>query len=241
MTTRAGAALAAMAFAALALSACETTQQESAKIGRQLGKQTADAGTTGIGTVNRYVQVVRTALVAGTPAAVALELRNTSGTAQAQIPVGVAVRDAKGAIVYRNDVKGIESSIQEMTLLPAHATAWWVDNEVLASGGLASSVTAAVGAARGSAPAVAPSVTFASVSASDSFPGPHVEATVHNGAGPALTQLTLYAVATSAGKVVGAGRAIVPSLPSAGSEGIEIPMTGAVTGASIALTSAPAS
>jgi hypothetical protein len=239
MTPRAGTALAATLLATLTLSACETTQQESAKIGRKLGHQSADAGTTGIGTPSRSVHVAAATLLAGAPGAVALELRN-DGSAQADVPVGVAVRDAKGTVVYRNDTKGIEASLQELSLLPAHATVWWVDNEVLASGGAATRLSAAVGAARGRAPANAPTLTAAGVSASNSFPGPHVDLTVRNASGSAQTQVTLYAVATAGGKVVGAGRAIVAALPAAAGASVEIPMTGAVAGATISVTIAPA-
>jgi hypothetical protein len=240
MRTRAATALAATAVTALALSGCETTQQESAKIGRQLGHQSADAGTTGIGTANRSVRVVGTALVAGAPGAVAVELRN-DGAAQAAVPVGVAVRDAKGAIVYRNNTKGIEPSLQELSLLPAHATVWWVDNEVLASGGAATRVSAAVGAARARAPSKGPALSATAISASNSFPGPHVDLTVHNASGSAQSQLTIYAVTRAAGRVVGAGRAVLAALAANASASVEIPMTGAVSAATATVTIAPAS
>jgi hypothetical protein len=238
MRTRAATALAATALTALALSGCETTQQESAKIGRQLGHQSADAGTTGIGVANRSVRVVASALLAGAPGAVAVELRN-DGAAQADVPVGVAVRDAKGAVVYRNNTKGIEPSLQALSLLPARATVWWVDNEVLASGGVAAHVIAAVGAARGRAAAGADGLTASGVSASNSFPGPHVDLTVHNASATAQARLTVFAVATAGGKVVGAGRAVLATLAARASGSVEVPMTGTVTGATVSLTLAP--
>jgi len=233
--TRAAAAIAAAA--ALVLGGCETTQQQSARIGLRLGHQSARAGTTRIGARNRVVRVVRTAIVAGSPAAVAVELTNTSATAQAAIPVLIAARDAKGATVYRNDTRGIQPSLQQLALLPAHTTAWWVDNEVLASGGAATAVTVQVGAA--SATRTVPRVAARDPQASDSFPGPHVDVTVHSAAAAAQSQLPLYAVAIRAGRVVGAGRALIPSLGGGASATAEIPMTGAVSGATIAITVAP--
>ena len=235
MTSRAGTALAAAVLATLALSACETTQQQSAKIGRELGRQSADAGTTGIGSANHSIRVIAAVLVAGAPAAVAVELRN-DGAAQAEVPVGVAVRDAKGAVVYRNDTKGIESSLQELALVPAGATVWWVDNEVLASGGAAARASAAVGAARAHAPTVAPDLTASAVSASGSFPGPHVDLTVHNAGGSTQTQVTVYAVASAHGKIIGAGRAIVATLAARADASVEVPMTGSVSAAAVSVT-----
>ena len=230
---RAAAALAAAALTALTASGCETTQEESAKIGARLGHQTANPGTTRLGAVSRSVRIVRSALVAGSPAAVAIELRNTGASAQAAIPVSVTVRDARGAVVYRNDTTGIEASIQQLALLPAHATGWWVDNEVLANG--AATTSARVGAAERPAAASA-ALTLSNVSASNSFPGPHVTVTVHSDGSAARSQLPVYAVATSHGRVVGAGRAVLASLPARTDVQAEIPMTGTITGASIAVS-----
>jgi hypothetical protein len=236
--TRAAAALAAGMLAVLALSACETTQQESARIARQLGHQRANPGTTQIGAANDAVRVVRTALVPGSPAAAAIELTNTSASAESAIPVAIAAHDAHGAVVYRNDTRGIETSIQQLALLPAHATAWWVDNEVLAAGSAAASVDARVGAGSGAAPRGRPAISVRGVSASDSFPGPHVDLTVHNGGWAAQSQLAVYAVALRGGRVVGAGRALVASLAAGASAPVLIPMAGAVTGATISVTAA---
>jgi hypothetical protein len=240
MRTRAATALAGTVLTALALSGCETTEQQSAKIGRRLGHQSADAGTTGIGAANRSVHVVATTLLAGAPGAIAVKLRN-DGAAQADVPIGVAVRDATGAVIYRNDTKGIEASLQELSLVPAHATIWWVDNEVLTGGGVSTRASAAVGAARARVPADAPALSATAVSASNSFPGPHVDLTLHNASHSAQSQLTVYAIATAAGKVVGAGRAVVATLAAHAAAPVEIPVTGAVAGASVAVTIAPAS
>jgi hypothetical protein len=235
--TRAAAALAVGMLAALVLSACETTQDESAKIARELGHQRANPGTTQIGAANRAVRVVRSALVAGTPAAAAFELTNTSATAQAAIPVAISVRDAKGAVVYRNDTRGIEASIQTLAFLPAHATTWWVDNEVLATGGAAASVGAQVGTGTG-ARREAQQISVHGVSASVSFPGPHVDVTLHNDGTAAQSQLAVYAVALRGGRVIGAGRALVASLAAGASAPTLIPMAGSVTGATISVTAA---
>jgi len=239
--SRAAAALAATAAIVIGASGCETTQELSAKIGRRLGHQSADAGTTSLGAANRTVRVERSALVgSGGQYAVALELTNAGPQAQSDFAVLIDVLDASGKSVYRNNTKGIEASIQGLSLLPAHATAWWVDNEVLAAAGPPTSVTAAVGASTGSVTATIPVLTTRGVSASNSFPGPHVSATVENRSSVAQSELAVYAVALRGGKVVGAGRGIVAALAAGASAQVEIPMVGSVDGSTISLTVAPA-
>jgi hypothetical protein len=238
--TPAAAALAA-GLIVLGASGCETTQQQSAKIARTLGHQSAIAGTTRLGAANRDVRIEQEALLtAGGQSAVALKLTNTSARAQADFPVLIEVLNAKGGPVYRNNSSGIEASIQQFALLAPHATAWWVDNEVLASGGVPKTATGRLGAATTQAPSGAvPSITTHGVSASDSFPGPHVSVTVRNRSTIGQRQLPVYAVALKGGQVVGAGRAIVPSLaPGAGAQ-VQVPMVGSVSGSTISIAVPP--
>jgi hypothetical protein len=235
---------AAAAFAAglivLGASGCETTQQQSAKIARTLGRQSAIAGTTRLGAANRDVKIEQEVLLtAAGQSAVALELTNTSTRTQTDFPVLIEVLDAKGSAVYRNNTSGIEPSIQQFALLAPHATAWWVDNEVLASGGVPKTATGQLGAATAPAPSTVPSITTEAVSASDSFPGPHVSVTVRNRSTIAQRQLPVYAVALRGGRVVGAGRGIIPSLaPGAGAQ-VQVPMVGSVSESTISLTVPP--
>jgi hypothetical protein len=237
---RAAAALAAAATIAIGVSGCETTQELSAKIGRRLGHQSAIAGTTTLGAVNREVRVGATALVAsGGETAVAVELTNHGSQAQADFPVLLNVLDASGRSVYRNDTKGIEPALQQLAMLPAHATAWWVDNDLLASGGVPKTVTVAVGAAKASAPASVPAIATRDVSASDSFPGPHVSVTVENRSTVAQSELPVYAVALRDGHVVGAGRGVVAALAAGASAAVLVPIVGTVNGSTISLTIPP--
>jgi hypothetical protein len=238
---RAAAALAAAGTIVVGASACQTTQELSAKIGAKIGHQSAIAGTTRLGALNRSVRVERIALLTSSgQTAVALALTNTSASAQAAFPVLIDVRDAGGRTVYRNDTHGIEPSIQQLALLAPHATAWWVDNEVLASGGVPKSVSAQLGAPTATAPASVPEITAKDVSASDSFPGPHISLTVDNSSSVAQTQLPVYVVALRAGAVVGAGRGIVPALAPGHSAALSVPMVGAVDKSTISVTIAPA-
>jgi len=234
--SRAAAAVAAAGAIALLLGACETTQQRSAAIARQLRHQNAFTAITGLGAANHDVRISRAVLLtAGGQSAVALALTNTSATAQVALPVLVAVLDARGRTIYRNDTRGIEPSLQQLALLGAHQTAWWVDNEVLA-GGVPTRVSGELGAATAAAPTRLPAITTSGVSASNDFPGPHVSVTVTNHSALAQAELPVYAVALHGATVVGAGRAIVASLAPGASTPVLIPMIGSVSAATVALT-----
>jgi hypothetical protein len=133
---------------ALLLSGCESTESESARLGREGAKLVAATGTVGLGAANQVVHVGQAALVHGEGrTAVAVQLTDTGSLPQAGVPVLIDVLSAKGASLYRNNTQGIEPSLQEMPLLRPHQSAWWVDDQVLASG-TPSTVKVRVGAAR---------------------------------------------------------------------------------------------
>ena len=232
------ASLALAVAAALLATGCETTQERSAQIGRSLGHQGAATGRLHLGAANRGVHVLRSAVVrAGSQSAVAVELSNPGGRAQASFPVLIAVRDAHGRTVYRNDTEGIEPSLQRLALLPAHTSEWWVDNEVLAAA--PTSVSVAVGASAAVVPHTTPLITTSGANASASFPGPHVSVTLSNRSASVQHGLAVYAVILDGGRVVGAGRAIVAQLAAHASASVVIPVIGSVDGRTISITAAP--
>jgi len=232
------AAIAALAAIVLGAAGCETTQSESAKIGRRLGHQSAVAGQTSLGEASRSVRVKRKVLLSvGGSSAVALELVNASAQAQVAFPVLIDVSNAAGKSIYRNDTKGIEPSLQQLALLGPHASAWWVDNEVLGSG--PRSVSAQIGSSTAPAPASLPQMATSAVSVSATFPGPHVSATVANDSKLAQRELAIYAVILNGSRVVGAGRGVIASLAAGARTQVLIPVIGTIDGRTIALTAAP--
>jgi hypothetical protein len=238
MRRRGASLLAAAAALLLCVCGCETTQELSAKIGRELGHQSAITGTTKLGAVNAAVRVGRTVLLSsGGQSAVALQLVNTSATAQVAFPVLIDVTNAAGRSVYSNDTAGIDPSLQQLALLAPHSRAWWVDNQVLATA--PKSVGVRIGSSTAAAPAATPQITTSGVSASASFPGPHVAVTVTNRSAVAQRELAVYAVIQSANSVVGAGRGVVPSLAAHASAQLLIPVVGSIHGPTISLTAAP--
>jgi hypothetical protein len=237
MTRRSAPLLAVLG--ALGLAGCQTTEQESARIAKRLGHQTADATVTQIKRVNASVRVDSAQIVAGKGgAAAALELTNTSSVAQADIPILITVYDAAGKAVYSNTTVGDSSPSGELSLLEGHATVWWVDSNVLASGGAPVRVTAMIGAQTASAPTL--SLRATGLGSGSNFVGPFVTGTAANASAGPAADVTVYAVALAGSRVVAAGQSLIPSIAAHGSSSFQVTVIGNPKGASYAVTAAPA-
>jgi hypothetical protein len=261
----------AMALAGIALmlavSGCESTESESARLGREGAKLIAGAGTVGLGASNQAVHVGQVALVQGEGrTAAAVQLTDTGALPQVNVPVLIDVLDPKGASVYRNNLQGLEPSLQEMPLLRSHQSSWWVDDQVLAAG-TPRSLQVRVGAAKGAtesgaageagsaarvagnggslagAAAASAGVQASVVSLGSDIGGPYLNGDLSNRSGVAQHNMPIFAVALRGARVVAAGRALVPSLPAftgAHPTSFRIYLVGSPAGAHIELTPAPA-
>jgi hypothetical protein len=235
--TRGGVALAA-AVLAIALTGCESTEQESAQIAKRLGRQTADAAVTQIKTTNSAVSV-RSAQIVRSKAgiAAAIELKNTSGKAEADIPILITAYDAGGKAVYSNATVGVSSPLGELSLIGPGATVWWVDPNVLASGGAPVRVSARIGASTATAP-----TTFLSTNGfgtGSSFIGSFISGRASNAGGTVAADVTLYAVALEGSRVVAAGQSLVPTLAAHGASTFQVGVIGNPKGATYVVTAVP--
>ena len=243
-------AAAALGALALTLSACESTESESARLGKEGAKLIAGAGTLGTGGSNPDVRVGAVALVQGSGrTAAVVQLTNVGAGPQLDVPVLIDVRSPQGASLYRNDIQGLEPSLQQMPLLAAHASGWWVDDQVLADG-KPSSVNVRVGAAKTAAPArvvaaagSSPEVQVSGTTlGSQELVGPYLDGSVVNHSGVAQHNMPIFAVALRGSRVVAAGRALVPSLTASGAgstASFRLYLVGSPAGARIELTPAP--
>ena len=220
------------------LAACESTESESAKIEREAAKsRESEPGALKLGAVNKSVRVSdATLLSAAGRKAVAVKLTSSSARDQLELPVLVEVTAAAGKLAYTNE-SGVEPSLQHLSLLRSHASAWWVDDQVLANQ-TTHAVRVRVGAgkppSRNAQPLLTAKVTrVGGGSASSSLSGVLV-----NHSRVALKKAPVYIVALRGGKVVAAGRALVSSL--AGHPGASAPfhvaLVGSAAGAKIELT-----
>jgi hypothetical protein len=224
---------------AVTASACESTESESAKIAREGGPAAAGPSALKLGAANAGVRASDvTLLSSGGRTAVAMKLTATAHSAQRNVPLLVDVTGKDGKVLYTNGTGGVEAALQRVALLRAHASEWWVDDQVLTAQA-PSGVKVRVG-------------TGASLRASATLPELSTKATrvgeqsglsvlsgeLVNGSGRAQAKATVFAVALRAGKVVAAGRAVVASL--AGHRGTSAPfqifLVGNPAGAKLELT-----
>jgi hypothetical protein len=225
---------------AVTASACQSTESESAKIAREGGAAEVTS-TLKLGRANREVRVSDVTLLSGGGRkAVAVKLSSSSLQAQREVPLLVTVTGSGGKVVYSN-ATGAEGLLSHVTLIPAHADVWWVDDEVLTPGS-ASAATVRVGTGQRSLPgahAVGLSATATHVAAQAGTTT--VSGLLANHTGKAQSSVPVFAVALRGGKVVAAGRAVVASVPvpASAAPSFELPLVGDATGAKIELTALP--
>jgi hypothetical protein len=214
---RAGALLVLVAASAVALSACQTTQELSAERAKNAKKIVNQKGLT-VTKANPDVAVGRTAVIQDANGiAAVVELRNKGKGAQAQLPVAISVEDAQGKAVYQNNVAGLEDSLVSMALLDRGQDAFWVNNQITATGKPAK-VKATVGMAKGKLPAKVPILEISGVTLSSDSGSTTAKGKIVNKSTIAQKRVTIFCVARHGSKIVAAGRAIVDQVPPAGAK-----------------------
>jgi hypothetical protein len=203
---------------ALALTACESSQEENAKLER-IAKQEAkhrapaQAGLS-ITKLSTRLEVLGTAVVSSSEGVAAVvTVRNTSATTLRDAPIAIKITGSADTTVYSNDTPGLASSLVSVALVPARGELTWVDDQVPTGSGL-ESVTAKLGEGR---PATGPTprLTVTGVELSDEGTSePEAEGRVVNRSGAAQREVVVYAVARHGGKVVAAGSALLPEVPA---------------------------
>jgi len=213
-------------LALVALSGCESTQEKSAKLektahhtrlaerGLSVVKQSAD------------VRVLGAVLIHGAEGAAAVvTLSNDSAHALRDLPIAITVKDAHGQTVYENNAPGLEAGLTSISSLPAHGAATWVDDQVPATGDPAT-VTAIAGVSPTVSGAL-PQIEVAGVHPSEESGSATAAGTVRNRSTVTQQALVVYVVARRAGRVVAAGRAILPEV----APGVSVPFQAFLVGA----------
>lgn len=223
--------------------ACESTESESAKIEREAAlAREHEPGALKLGAANRSVHVGDVTLLrAAGRGALAVKLTSSSPRAQVQVPVLVEVEGRGGKLLYSNQPGGTDPKLQHVSSLPAHASVWWVNDQVLVN---QPSKVVKVRVGTGSKPGSGSGSLSARAPRLGGEPGAStVSGELVNGSSRARHAVPVYAVALRAGKVVAAGRALVARL--AGGRGavarFRIPLVGDARNAKIELSAVPAS
>jgi hypothetical protein len=116
------------------LAACESTQDKAAKL-QASGSAAFSAKGLRITEVSKDVKVGRTAVLRDeNGVAVAVELRNTTDKTLDHVPVAIDVVNAKGKSLFRNDDPGLARALVSMPLLRPKESAFWVHDQVFATG-----------------------------------------------------------------------------------------------------------
>lgn len=194
-----------------ALGACESTQTKSARL-EKTGKNKAQLTTVSAGAANTAVKVVSTTLLSSQAGkAAVVELQNTGPEAEVRVPLVITVKDAAGKPLYKNDIDGLQPSLQQLAFLGKGEKAYWVNDQVLA-GTPPKSVDVEVGKAKATAPAKLPEITLGPPKLTSDSSGAYATAEVTNTSKLTQVDLPIFAVALKGGKVVAAGRAIIEKL-----------------------------
>jgi hypothetical protein len=239
---------AAPVLLALVLTGCETTAEKSGKLERDAklhelhaAVQPGVPGARGLSITRASTKVRVTAssvLHSSEGTAAVVTLRNLSATPLRGVPIAITVRDARGASLYTNGAPGLGASLTSAPLLPAHGTLTWVDDQIQAAGAPAS-VLVKVGEAPSATGAI-PTLGVAGARLfEDPSNGPGAEGSIVNHSRVDQQELVVYALARRAGRVVAAGRAILPRAPAGASTRFQLFFIGEPRGARLEV-SAPA-
>jgi hypothetical protein len=231
---------AALVLAAVALTGCETTQEESAKLEKTAKHFTLAHRGLSIAHASTQAQVLGASVVRSSEGdAVAVTVRNSTSHTLRSVPIAITVKGADGQTVYENNAPGLEAALTQISTLPAHGSVTWVDDQVPQSGAPAS-VSAVVGetpVASGSEPE--PRVEVGGLRLSEASSGEAV-GTVRNRSNVTQQHLVVYVLARRAGRIVAAGRAVLSEVAAGASVPFQAFLVGAAAGTQLE-ASAPAS
>jgi hypothetical protein len=203
--------IACLLAATVTFGACESSQTKSARL-EKTGKNKAQLTTVSAGAANTNVKLLGTTLLSSDAGkAVVLKLQNTGPEAQVRVPLVVTVKDAGGKPLFKNDIKGLQPSLQELAYLGKGTTAYWVNDQILA-GVPPKSADVQLGKAKGTAPKAPPKITLSAPKLASDTTGAYATAEIKNESKIPQINIPIFAVALKGAKVVAAGRAIVEKL-----------------------------
>jgi hypothetical protein len=229
-----------VAFAALAvlLSACESSQDKSARLAKR-GKQAFSAKGLSIQHGNGEVKIEQTAVLKdANGAAAVVVLTNRSSAGMANVPVAIDVRGSGGRTLFKNDAPGLEPSLVGVPALQPRQTVAWVNDQVTLAAP-PKSVRAVVGKARAplrSEPKLQISAPALSV---DPVSGTEAAGKVANRSKVDQRNLVLFCVAWRGRRIVAAGRGQIQRLAAGKTATYHILFIGNPKGARLSVQAPP--
>jgi hypothetical protein len=236
---RRAAALAVGAVAlAGSLSGCETTAEKSARLERTAHRERPVEHGLTITKQSTDVRVTGAVLVHGSEGAAAVvTLRNNSGHTLKNVPIAITVTDARGSTLFQNNTPGLEAALTSLASVEAHGEATWIDDQVQASG-TPTGVSATVGVAPAASES-APRIEVQGVHSSEEGGGAGAAGIVRNRSGVAQQNLVVYVLARRGGRIVAAGRAVLPEVGAGASLPFQAFFVGNPAGAHLEASAPP--
>jgi hypothetical protein len=235
---RAALILGCAAGSLIALSGCESTVDAARKLAKQ-GEAAFQAKGISVGRVNREIKILHSTLLEdANGSAVVIEVRNASRDAVTGAPIALNVRDRSGHSIFENNDPGLEPALTHLPLLLPGEQFLWV-NDQLQPNGTPASVIARIGS--GTRPSSAPSAfPISGVSVvNDPTSGAEANGKVKNTLSVTQRHLVIYGVASRAGRVVAAGRAILTRLNAGKTAPFHIFFIGNPAGAQLFVSAPP--
>jgi hypothetical protein len=232
------AALALLAAGTL-VSACESTQDKSAKLAKEAKKLVQAKGLT-VTRLNPDVTVVSTAVLRdANGAAAVVELRNKTDKTLASLPLAIEVTDSAGKSLFKNNASGLANSLVQAALIPPHGELQWVDDQVQVAT-TPHAVKARVGIAPRQAPAKPPQIVVGKATLEDDpISGISAVGRITNKSAIDQQKLVIFAVARKGGRIVAAGRGEIDRLKAGKSKQYSIFFIGNPRGAQLTLDAPP--
>lgn len=197
-------------LAVVALPACESSQSKSRRLAKE-GAGKVEVGTVKAGAVNADVRVAGTTVLAGKDGtrAVVVALEDRGGP-QAAVPILITAKDKAGKPLYKNDLEGLQTSLQQMAFVD-EGPAFWVHDQVVAASNPAA-VDVEVGKPRAPTPRDVPKIALEGVKFDTDPAGIIATGVVKNLSKVTQRNMPIYAVARKGDVVVAAGRALIDKL-----------------------------
>jgi hypothetical protein len=199
-----------LALSAAVLSACETTQETSQRLSKNARKLLNVQGVK-ITKLNASVKVVARAVLHDANGVAAVVFVHNSGEAQAKVPVGIAVRDAKGRSLYSNSIPGLDPSLTSMPAIARGQSTFWVNNQITTAKP-PHAVSAQIGVAGARAPGDLPRMEISKVTFGHDTSGLFARGVIANHSKIVQRRLVVSCVSRHGDRVAAAGRAIVDRL-----------------------------
>jgi hypothetical protein len=235
-----GSTIALLAVLVLALSGCESSQDQSARLQKAGAHAIADQRGLVIRARNADARVVQTGVITdpnGTAAVVVV--RNLKAMPLGTLPLAITVTGRGGKSVFRNDAPGLQPSLVSVAAVPPRGEITWVNDQVIPTG-KAVTVRAEIGAGGADAPASLPRLEVGAPQVTnDPASGLEANGKITNRSSVTQLKLFVYVSAWRGGHLVSAGRGAIARLAAGARATYHVYLIGNPQGARFTVAAPP--